>query len=66
MTASITIHDLQHPDHPAVVRALTRECGMCHVPPREFCHAVGKGKRMVGLVHMARATAHYKEARSEK
>ena len=63
---AVTIQDIQHPDQPAVVRALTIECGMCHVPPREFCHAIGKGKKMAGLVHFARATAHYPEARGEK
>ena len=62
----ITIHDLQHPDQPAVVKALEIECGMCHAPPKAFCHAVGQGKKMVGLVHMARATAHYVEAKGEK
>lgn len=65
MTA-VTIHDLKHPDSPVVVEALTRNCGLCGVPKGEFCHAVGVGKKMVGLVHMARATAHYKEARGEK
>lgn len=62
----VTIHDLLHPDSPAVVRALTVKCGMCGVPVGEFCHAVGVGKKMAGLVHLARATQHYKEAKGEK
>ena len=61
----ITISDLQHPDSPAVVRALTIRCGLCGVPVGHFCHAVGKGKKMVGLVHFARATKHY-ESRSKQ
>lgn len=65
MTA-VTIHDLKHPDSPAVVEALTRKCGLCGVAKGEFCHAVGVGKKMVGLVHFARATAGYAEARNEK
>ena len=63
---AVSIHDLQHPDQPAVIEALKVECGMCHVPPKEFCHAVGQGKKMASLVHVARATQHYPEARNEK
>lgn len=66
MRVAVRIEDLQDPDSPAVVQALLVECGMCHVPPREFCHAIGKGKKMASLVHMARATAHYPEAKGEK
>ena len=64
--SAVSIEDLQDPDNPAVVQALTVECGMCHVPPHEFCHAVGVGKKMAALVHFCRATQHYKEARGEK
>ena len=53
---TVSINDLLHPDSPAVVKALSVECGMCHEPAGRFCHAVGKGKRMVGLVHFERAT----------
>lgn len=66
MTAPITIHDLQHPDSPAVVRALEIPCTICKVIPGYFCHAIGEGKKMAALVHMARATKHYKEAKGEK
>lgn len=61
MTAPVTIRDLKHPDQPAVVHALTVKCGMCGVPPGEFCHAIGQGKRMAGLVHFSRATQHYEK-----
>lgn len=62
----ITVHDLKTPDSPDVVRALKRPCGMCHVPVGEFCRPARLGGRLTTLVHMARATAHYKEAKGEK
>lgn len=65
MTASVSIGDLLEPDSPAVLRALKVECGICGVPPREFCHAIGKGKKMASLVHICRATQHYPEAKGE-
>lgn len=52
---TLTVHDLQHPDSPQVHAALSVKCGMCHVKPGEFCHAVGVGKRMCTLVHFDRA-----------
>lgn len=52
---TLTIHDLQHPDSPQVVAALSVTCGQCHVPKGEFCHAIGVGKRMCSLVHFDRA-----------
>jgi hypothetical protein len=62
----ITVHDLKTPDQPAVVRALKVACGMCHVPAGEFCRPARLGGKLVTLVHIARATAHYKEAKGER
>lgn len=53
---TVSIHDLKHPDSPAVVKALTVQCGICKVSAGEFCHAIGRGKRMAALVHYERAT----------
>lgn len=52
----VPISSLQHPDSPEVIKALEIRCSICHVPPKEFCHAIGVGKRMASLVHVARAT----------
>lgn len=66
MTAPVTVKDLLHPDSPAVVRALKVKCGICKEPPGRFCHAVNPGKKMATLVHFARSTHHYPEAKGEK
>lgn len=55
----VPIASLQHPDSPEVRKALEIPCSICHVPPREFCHAIGVGKKMASLVHVARATQHF-------
>lgn len=63
---TVTIHDLQHPDSPAVVAALKRACGLCAAPVGEFCRTIHPKGRLTTLVHLARATAHYREAKGEK
>ena len=55
MTAPVTIHDLQHPDSPQVVAALTVKCRVCHAEKGTFCRPVGQGKRMAALVHFDRS-----------
>lgn len=51
----LTVSDLLHPDSPQVAAALTVKCGICHVKPQEFCHAMKPGKKMACLVHFDRA-----------
>lgn len=62
---TVSIKDLLTPDSPAVVKALEVTCGICRVPPREFCHAIGIGKKMAGLVHFERATRGMDTKRKE-
>jgi hypothetical protein len=55
MTDWPSFMDLQNREHPAVLRALDRVCGLCGAPKGSFCTALQSKHLPVTLVHYSRA-----------
>lgn len=66
MTGWPSFADLQNREHPAVLKALDRVCGLCAAPKGQFCRGLSPGAVPVTVVHYGRAVNSTDEGTRKK